>query len=60
MARAQGGETVEAVRGGLWLCYPEGIARSKLTPASIDKACGSPSTGRNYRTVVKLKEMLEG
>ena len=59
MARAEGGETVEAVRGGLWLCYPEGIARSKLTPALIDKACGSPATARNYRTVMKLKEMLE-
>ena len=59
MARAEAGEMVEAVRGGLWLCYPEGIARSKLTPALIDKACGSPATGRNYRTVMKLKEMLE-
>lgn len=59
MARAQAGETVEAVRGGLWLHFPEGIARSKLTPALIDKACGSPATGRNYRTVMKLKEMLE-
>ena len=58
-ARAQAGETVEAVRGGLWFHFPEGIARSKLTPALIDKACGSPATGRNYRTVMKLKEMLE-
>ena len=59
MARASDGEEVRAVPGGLWFHFPEGIARSKLTPAAIDKACGSPATGRNYRTVLKLKEMLE-
>ena len=58
MARAQAGEQVEAVSGGLWFHFPEGVARSKLTPSLIDKACGSPSTGRNYRTVRKLEEML--
>jgi uncharacterized protein (DUF1697 family) len=59
MERAQAGELVKAVSGGLWFHFPEGIARSKLTPTVIDKACGSPATARNYRTVVKLKEMLE-
>ena len=59
MARAQDGEEVRPVAGGLWFHFPEGIARSKLTPSLIDKACGSPATGRNYRTVIKLKEMLE-
>ena len=59
MARARDGEQVAAVAGGLWLDFPEGVARSKLTPRLIDKACGSPATGRNYRTVIKLKEMLE-
>ena len=59
-ARAEAGEQVEAVPGGLWLHYPEGIGRSKLTPSLVDKACGSPATARNYRTVLRLKEMLEG
>ena len=58
-ARAQAGEQVAAAGGGLWIHFPEGVARSKLTPAAIDKAIGSPATGRNYRTVTKLKEMLE-
>ena len=58
-ARAQAGEQVAAAGGGLWIHFPEGVARSKLTPAAIDKAIGSPATGRNYRTVIKLKEMLE-
>lgn len=60
MERAQAGEVVKAAGGALWFHFPEGVGRSKLTPALIDKACGSPSTGRNWRTVVKLKEMAEG
>jgi uncharacterized protein (DUF1697 family) len=59
MERAQGGESVKAAGGVLWFHFPEGVGASKLTPALIDKACGSPSTGRNYRTVIKLKEMLD-
>jgi uncharacterized protein (DUF1697 family) len=58
--RAQAGERVEAAGGALWFYFPDGVGTSKLTPALIDKACGSPSTGRNWRTVVKLKEMAEG
>jgi uncharacterized protein (DUF1697 family) len=59
MERALAGEQVEAVPGGLWFHFPEGVARSKLTPSLIDKACGSPATGRNYRTVQRLRDMLE-
>lgn len=58
-ARAQAGEQVAAAGGGVWIHFPEGVARSKLTPSSIDKAIGSAATGRNYRTVVKLREMLD-
>ena len=58
-ARAQAGEQVAAAGGGVWIHFPEGVARSKLTPSAIDKAIGSPATGRNFRTVIKLKEMLE-
>lgn len=60
MERAQAGEQVEAAGGALWFHFPDGVARSKLTPALIDKACGSPSTGRNWRTVVRLGEMARG
>jgi uncharacterized protein (DUF1697 family) len=59
MERAQGGEAVKAAGGAMWFHFAEGVASSKLTPTLIDKACGSPSTGRNWRTVVKLKEMAE-
>ncbi len=57
--RARAGEEIEAVPGGVWVHFREGIARSKLTPALVDRACGSSATGRNYRTVLKLREMLE-
>jgi uncharacterized protein (DUF1697 family) len=59
MERADAGESVEAAGGALWFHYRDGIARSKLTPALIDKVCGSPSTGRNWNTVLKLREMAE-
>lgn len=58
LARAQAGEQVKAAGGALWFHFPDGVGTSKLTPSLIDKACGSPSTSRNYRTVLKLQEML--
>jgi uncharacterized protein (DUF1697 family) len=60
MDRAQDGETVRLAGGGLWFHYPEGVARSKLTPSLIDKTAGSPTTGRNWRTVLTLRGMLQG
>jgi len=58
MERARDGESVLEAGGALWFHFPEGVAGSKLTPALIDKAAGSPATGRNWRTVLKLEEML--
>ena len=60
MERAQGGEAVKAAGGALWFHYPAGIGTSKLTPSLIDKSAGSPSTARNWRTVLKLQEMAQG
>ena len=56
---AAAGEKAKRAGDALWIYYPEGSGTSKLTPSTIDKAIGSPATSRNYRTVVKLKEMLE-
>lgn len=55
--RAKNGERIEFTEGALWLHYAAGIAQSKLSPALIDRLVGSPVTGRNYRTVVKLGEL---
>jgi uncharacterized protein (DUF1697 family) len=57
MERARAGEAVKSAGGVLWFHFPEGVGTSKLTPALIDKAAGSPSTSRNWRTVLKLREM---
>ncbi len=57
--RATAGERARLAGGALWIDYgASGIARSRLTPASIDCACGSPATGRNFNTVQRLGEML--
>jgi len=59
MERARAGEAVEAAGGALWFHFPAGVGTSKLTPGIIDKAAGSPSTSRNWRTVLKLQEMAQ-
>jgi uncharacterized protein (DUF1697 family) len=56
--RAQGAERVEAAGGALWFHYAAGIARSKLTPALLDRCAGSTVTARNWRTVLELERML--
>ena len=58
-ARAVAGEQVKRAGDALWFHYPQGAGTSRLSPAQIDRAIGSPATARNYNTVLKLKEMLE-
>lgn len=58
--RAIAGERIEEAGGALWINYgASGVANSKLTPAYIDKVAGSPVTGRNWNTVLKLQQMIE-
>lgn len=57
-ARAAADERVEASGGALWIHYGSGAGRSKLTPAFLDRSLGSPATSRNWRTVLKLGQML--
>lgn len=57
-ARATAGEQVRRKADALWAYYPAGAGTSKLTPALFDKAAGSPVTARNWRTVLKLQDML--
>lgn len=56
-AKAAAGETAREAGGALWFHYPNGAGRSKITPALIDKAAGSPVTARNWRTAVALRDM---
>ncbi|MCA8977553.1 MAG: DUF1697 domain-containing protein [Planctomycetes bacterium] len=54
------GERV-AVRGAaLWIDYRDGVARSKLTPAVLDRVVGAPVTARNWKTVRAIAAMVRG
>jgi uncharacterized protein (DUF1697 family) len=55
---AKAGERVRWEGDGLWIDFVAGVARSKLTPAVLDRAAGSTVTARNYRTVQKLWAMI--
>jgi uncharacterized protein (DUF1697 family) len=58
--KAQAGERMALAGGALWIDYgANGAGRSKLTPLLVDKACGSPATGRNWNSVLKIGEMIE-
>jgi uncharacterized protein (DUF1697 family) len=58
-ARARDGEQVRRAGDALWIHYPGGAGTSRLSPAQIDRAIGTPATARNHNTVLKLEEMLE-
>lgn len=60
MAAIKGRETVRAVGRQLYVAYPDGIGHSKLTAAVIDRHIGSPGTGRNWKTVLKISRALNG
>jgi uncharacterized protein (DUF1697 family) len=57
-AKAVAGERVLLAGGALWFHYPAGVGTSKLSPALIDRAAGSPVTARNWRTMLALAQML--
>ena len=50
----QGPEVICSDGKQLYIVYPAGIGRSKLTGALIEKNVGSRGTGRNWNTVLKL------
>lgn len=52
-----GPERVHALGRELFVHYPNGLGRSKLTPALLERVVGTPGTGRNWNTVNKLAEM---
>lgn len=44
----------------IYLHLPNGVADSKLTNAYFDSKLATICTGRNWRTVLKLHEMMQG
>lgn len=58
LSRAKNSERVKQIGDALWIHYPEGAGQSKITPALLDRLAGSPVTMRNWRTAVKLQQMI--
>ncbi len=44
----------------VYLCFPNGVARTKLTNDYFDRQLSTTSTLRNWRTVLQLRAMTEG
>jgi len=53
-AAVTGAEVVHVQGREAYVVYPNGIGRSRLTSALIEKKLGTRGTGRNWNTVVKL------
>ena len=53
----RGPERVRVAEDHAYIVFPEGIGRSKLTPALLGKHLGQ-GTARNWNTVLKLQTML--
>ncbi len=58
-ARSADGERLEQTGDALWLHLKYGAAKSKISPALLTRLVGSPVTVRNWRTVLKLRELAE-
>lgn len=54
-----GREMVRANGRQAYIVYPDGIGRSRLTTALIEKKLGTRCTGRNWNTVIKLGELAK-
>ncbi len=54
-----GREVVRAEGKHAYVVYPDGIGRSRLTLAVIEKKLGIPGTGRNWNTVLKLDALFK-
>ncbi|MCA8965771.1 MAG: DUF1697 domain-containing protein [Planctomycetes bacterium] len=52
------GEQVELRGDAIWLDFANGVARSKLTPAVLDRVFGATVTARNFKTVQAIAELV--
>jgi len=57
LAATRGPEIVRACDGQVYVTFPAGVGRSKLTSALIEKTLGTSVTARNWNTVLKLAEL---
>ncbi len=59
-AAHKGPEEIHFAGRELFIYYPNGAGRSKLTNAVIERKLGMAGTARNWNTVTKLYAMAEG
>ena len=55
-----GPEEIHIIGQEAFIYYPEGMGRSKLTTALLEKKMRTAGTARNWNTVLKLQKMMEG
>lgn len=58
--RASADETILVSGDAIWIHFGSGAGKTKITPSLLDRAVGSPVTLRNWRTVLKLRELANG
>jgi uncharacterized protein (DUF1697 family) len=54
-----GRETLRADARQLYIVYPDGIGRSRLTNVLLEKKLGTRGTARNWNTVLKLATLAD-
>lgn len=54
-----GPEEMRLIGQEMYIFYPEGIGRSKLTLAWIEKKLGTAGTGRNWNTLLQLHKLMQ-
>jgi uncharacterized protein (DUF1697 family) len=55
----EGSEELKLVGREIFVYYPDGSGRSKVTNSVIEKHLATPTTSRNWNTVEKIGSMLE-
>ena len=58
-AAVPGPEVIRASGRHLYIVYPDGMGRSRLTGAVIERTLGTRGTARNWNTVLKLAALVE-
>jgi uncharacterized protein (DUF1697 family) len=54
----RGPEVIRAYDRQAYIIYPDGMGRSKLTPAVLEKGLGTRGTARNWNTVLRIDAAL--
>ncbi len=53
-----GREVIRLVGRDLYIVYPDGVGRSKLTNAVIERTLDTRGTARNWNTVLKIRALM--